>query len=305
VSIGIALAEAEAPPPELLLQRADVALYQAKAAGRNTVCLFDPAMQQRLQRRSDLEGRLRRGLDRGEFAVAYQLQCSRDGRPLGAEALLRWPGGDGGEPASPAEFIPVAEEAGLMQRLGALVLEEVLSALALWQGQLPPGFRIALNVSAAEFQDPQFADRLLAALRQRGVSPERLCLEITEKLVLRDLEAAAAITAQLAEAGLQFSLDDFGTGHASFSYLRSLPIHELKIDRSFVEGCQQSPADQAIVRAILSLAAALELRVVAEGVEHPDQLDWLGRQGCQVFQGHLFDRPGTEAERPLLQRLAR
>lgn len=306
LSLGIALAEPQQDHgPELLLQRADVALYQAKAAGRNTICQFHPSMLEQIQRRSDLEKRLRLALERGEFTVAYQLQCREDGQPVGAEALLRWQTPDAQQPVAPAEFIPVAEGSGLIHVLGALLLEEVLSTLALWQGQLPPGFRIALNVSAAEFQDPQFADRLLAALRQRGVPPERLCLEITEKLVLRDLEAAAAITAQLAEAGLQFSLDDFGTGHASFSYLRSLPIHELKIDRSFVEGCQQSPADQAIVRAILSLAAALELRVVAEGVEHPDQLDWLGRQGCQVFQGHLFDRPGTEAERPLLQRLAR
>lgn len=275
VSIGIALAEPDAPRPELLLQRADGALYQAKAAGRNTVCLFDPAMQQRIQRRSDLEAR-----------------------------LLRWHGSDGREYASPAEFIPVAENAGLMQGLGELVLEQVLSALALWQRHLPPGFRISLNVSAVEFQDPQFAERLLLALQQRGGPAERLRLEITEKLVLRDLDAAAAITGQLAEQGVQFSLDDFGTGYGSFAYLRRLPIHELKIDRSFVEGCPRAAADQAIVRAILSLARTLELRVVAEGVERHDQLDWLGRQGCEVFQGHLFDRPGTDGQRPLLQRLS-
>lgn len=304
VSIGIALAEPDAPRPELLLQRADVALYQAKAVGRNTVCLFDPAMQQRIQRRSDLEARLRRGLEQGEFVVAYQLQCAGDGRPVGAEALLRWHGSDGREYASPAEFIPVAEDAGLMQGLGELVLEQVLSALALWQRHLPPGFRISLNVSAVEFQDPQFAERLLLALQQRGVPAERLRLEITEKLVLRDLDAAAAITGQLAEQGVQFSLDDFGTGYGSFAYLRRLPIHELKIDRSFVEGCPRAAADQAIVRAILSLARTLELRVVAEGVERHDQLDWLGRQGCEVFQGHLFDRPGTDGQRPLLQRLS-
>jgi diguanylate cyclase (GGDEF)-like protein/PAS domain S-box-containing protein len=304
VSIGIALAESEAPLPELLLQRADVALYQAKAAGRNTVCLFHPAMQEQLQRRSDLESRLRRGLDRREFTVAYQLQCDRDGRPVGAEALLRWPGRDGTPQSAPAEFIPVAEDAGLMQDLGEQVLEQVLSGLVAWQHQLPAGFRISLNVSAVEFQEPRFAERLLQALQQRGVPPDRLRLEITEKLVLRDLEASAAITAQLAEQGLQFSLDDFGTGYGSFSYLRTLPIHELKIDRSFVRRCLREAPDQAIVRAMLGLAKALGLRVVAEGVESGPQLEWLHQQGCDVFQGHLFDQPVTDGERPLLERLS-
>lgn len=308
VSIGIALAGSDVGDPQRLLQRADVALYQAKDAGRNTVALFHPVMQERLDRRTSLQAQLRQGLSSDcfcdRFKVAYQLQCDSDGAAVGAEVLLRWQAEGGVDLADPAEFIPLAEESGLIHRLSGCVLQTVLEDMARWQSLLPDDFRVSVNVSATEFQDPSFPHRLLDRLERSGVSAERVRLEITEKLVLRDLDAAGAVTRFLVDRGLQVSLDDFGTGYSSFAYLRSLPIQEVKIDQSFVGNCLVDAPDQVIVRAIIGLARSMGLRVVAEGVETAEQLLWLQSQGCDVFQGFFFDRPSSERERPLLERMS-
>lgn len=304
VSIGIVVPSTPVATADQLLHQADLALYEAKAGGRNRWFVFQEDMQRRIDQRSQLEMRLHQALENSEFQCAYQLQVDPDGRPFGCETLLRWVSRDN-VGIGPAEFIPVAQECGLIHEIGRQMLVQVFADLRRWLDHgLPPGFRVAVNFSTPEFLRPEFVDQLLAQLHDSGVPGDRLRLEITEDSVLSDLAAAAERMRLLMESGISFSLDDFGTGYSSFSYLRYLPVVEVKIDQGFVRRFLQHPQDAAIVRAILELGRSLDLSVVAEGVETHAQWQALQQVGCRLFQGYLFDRPCLESRQPLLQRLA-
>lgn len=303
ISIGLVVPGTLSVTADQLLHQADLALYAAKASGRNRWFLFQEDMQRRIDLRSRLEQTLREGLDHDQFQCAYQLQVDAQGRPIACETLLRWHGTN--SDISPSQFIPVAQESGLMDELGDQMLAHVLRDLQRWQPLgLPSGFHVAVNFSTPEFLRHDFVERVVARLRDSGVEGHRLRIEITEDSVLSDLAAAAERMRLLMEHGISFSLDDFGTGYSSFAYLRYLPVVEVKIDQGFVRRFLHHPQDAAIVRAILELGRSLDLAVVAEGVESEVQWQALQQVGCRLFQGYLFDRPCLEAEQPLLQRIA-
>ncbi|WP_422845750.1 putative bifunctional diguanylate cyclase/phosphodiesterase [Acidovorax sp. M2(2025)] len=290
-SIGIALFGQQLCSVDELLKHADLAMYQAKAAGRNTQRFFDPDMQAAVSARSALEADLRRGLQEQELALYYQPVVDGKGRLLGAEALVRWMHPRRGM-VSPAEFIPLAEQTGLILPLGQWVLEAACRQLVAWsRSALTRQFFLSVNVSVRQFRQPDFVEQVLGTLHASGANPERLKLELTESLLLADVEDVISRMEHLGRYGVGFSLDDFGTGYSSLSYLKRLPLHQLKIDQSFVRDLQTDPNDAAIVRTILALADSLDLAVVAEGVETTGQLDFLQRHGCQAFQGYLFGRP--------------
>jgi diguanylate cyclase (GGDEF)-like protein/PAS domain S-box-containing protein len=290
-SIGIALFGQQACTVDELLKQADLAMYQAKAAGRNTQRFFDPDMQIAASHRAALEADLRRGLHDKELVLFYQPIVDGKGRLQGAEALVRWR-----HPrrsmVSPAEFIPLAEQTGLILPLGQWVLEAACAQLVAWsRSALTRDFFLSVNVSVRQFRQPDFVACVLGALDATGANPERLKLELTESLLMADVEDIIARMEHLRRYGVGFSLDDFGTGYSSLSYLKRLPLDQLKIDQGFVRDLQTDPNDAAIVRTILALADSLDLDVVAEGVETTGQLDFLQRHGCNAFQGYLFGRP--------------
>ena len=291
-SIGIALFRDVQLPVQELLKRADLAMYQAKAQGRNTLSFFDPAMQAAASARSALEGDMRQGLVRGEFLLHYQPVVDEAGHVLGAEALVRWNHPVRGM-VSPAEFIPVAEQTGLILPLGRQVLTLACRQLAQW-GAAPQtaSWSLAVNVSAQEFRQPDFVEEVLSVLRAGGANPAHLKLELTESLLLHDVEDSILKMHALRTHGVSFSLDDFGTGYSSLSYLKRLPLDQLKIDQSFVRDVLTDPHDATIACTIITLAHSLGLDVVAEGVESEGQRGFLLRNGCRKFQGYLFGRPG-------------
>jgi diguanylate cyclase (GGDEF)-like protein/PAS domain S-box-containing protein len=290
-SIGLTLFRGQDDSAEILLKQADVALYQAKDAGRNTVRFFNPTMQAAIDSRAALEGALRRGLDRGEFRLYFQPQVGSDNRLIGAEALIRWlPPSQG--VVSPAHFIPLAEESSLILAIGQWVLDTACAQLRLW-GNDPEtrGLQLSVNVSARQFHQPDFVEQVRQSLLASGADPARLKLELTESVVLDNVEAVISRMQQLDSLGVGFSLDDFGTGYSSLSYLKRLPLDQVKIDQSFVREVTRDPNDAAIVRAILAMSRSLGLEVIAEGVETQEQRDFLLANGCTAYQGYLFGRP--------------
>ena len=290
-SIGVTLFFQHQHGVDELLKRADLAMYQAKAAGRNTLRFFDPVMQAAASARAALEADLRQALVRHEFALHYQPVVDAQAHMTGVEALLRWHHPRRGMVA-PGEFIPVAEQAGLILPLGQWVLEQACAQLVAWSAQpVTQRLSIAVNVSARQFRHPEFSNQLLDLLRSSGANPYQLKLEITESLLLNDLDDAILKMGELRSIGVGFSLDDFGTGYSSLSYLKRLPLDQLKIDQSFVRDVLTDPNDAAIARTILNLAQSLDLGVVAEGVETAGQRDFLLAAGCKAFQGYLFGRP--------------
>ncbi|SDW63425.1 bifunctional diguanylate cyclase/phosphodiesterase [Thiocapsa roseopersicina] len=292
-SIGITLFSGHRESLEELLKRADLAMYQAKAAGRNTLCFFDPEMHAVLARRAALEVDLRQGLLDGQFFLQYQPQVDDAGGVTGAEALLRWRHPQRGM-VSPGEFIPVAESSGLILPLGQWVLEAAARQLAVWSRQYETShLSLAVNISARQFRDPRFVEQVLRIIEQTGANPQRLKLEITESLLLDDIGDAIDKMSALKSHGVGFSLDDFGTGYSSLSYLKRLPLDQLKIDQSFVRDVLTDPNDAAIARTIVALAQTLGLGVIAEGVETAEQRSFLSEHGCRAFQGYLFGRPGA------------
>jgi len=295
-SIGIALFLDAQQPVQELLKRADLAMYQAKAQGRNMLCFFDPAMQAAASARSALEGDIRLGLARAEFLLHYQPVVDATGQLLGAEALVRWNHPQRGM-VPPAEFIPLAEQTGLILPLGRQVLAMACHQLALWAADpARAGWTLSVNVSAQEFRQSEFVQDVLAVLRDSGADARRLKLELTESLLLHDVEDSILKMQALRTLGVGFALDDFGTGYSSLSYLKRLPLDQLKIDQSFVRDVLTDPNDAAIACTIITLAHSLALDVVAEGVETEGQRAFLLRNGCQRFQGYLFGRPGPAAQ---------
>ncbi len=290
-SIGITLFSGHQESVEELLKQADLAMYQAKAAGRNSLRFFDPGMQAAVTARAALEDDLRQGVQKDQFLLYYQPQVDGEGRLTGAEALMRWEHPQRGL-VSPAEFIPAAEESGLILPLGHWVLETAGTQLATWAARAEMAhLTLAVNISARQFRHPDFVDQVLAVLDRTGADPQKLKLELTESLLLDDVEDVIAKMTALKAHGVGFSLDDFGTGYSSLSYLKRLPLDQLKIDRSFVRDVLTDPNDAAIARTIVALGQSLGLSVIAEGVETEEQRDFLASHGCLAYQGYLFGRP--------------
>ncbi|MCD8547867.1 MAG: EAL domain-containing protein [Aeromonadaceae bacterium] len=291
VSMGMVLFLGEEHSAETLHRHADMALYQAKAAGRNTYRFYDETMQVAIKQRVSLESALRQGLQLRQFQPFYQPQVNAEGWVVGAEVLVRWLHPQRGM-VSPAEFIPLAEETGLIIPLAEQLLAQVCEQLVAW-AQLP-GFAdlsLAVNISARQVRQEDFVERIIAQVRHSGANPQRLKLELTESLLLHDMADMIRKMRALKAFGIGFSLDDFGTGYSSLSYLKRLPLEQLKIDQSFVRDLLTDPNDAAIARTIIALADSLGLSVIAEGVEQQSQRLFLARQGCHIYQGFLFGRP--------------
>ncbi|MDR2329828.1 MAG: EAL domain-containing protein, partial [Comamonas sp.] len=291
-SIGVTVfGDHESLTVQELLKRADLAMYEAKSAGRNTQRFFDPQMQAIVNARANLENDLRQAIHDGELQVYYQPVMNGSGSLVGAEALVRWR-----HPARglvmPIEFIDLAEQTGLIVDLGHFVMRTACEQLALWAASpSTQALTMSVNVSPRQFHNQGFVDEVLGIVAQTGANPARLKLELTENLLLGDVNETVNRMRQLKERGVGFSLDDFGVGYSSLAYLKRLPLDQLKIDRSFVSDVLSDVSDAVIVRTILALAQSLELEVVAEGVENSEQVDFLVSNGCKRFQGFHFGRP--------------
>ena len=287
-SIGVTSFSGEQSDVSELLKQADLAMYQAKGLGRNTLCYFDPDMQATVSANAAVGVALRVGLREKQFVVHYQPQVDRQGVITGVEALVRWQHPEKGL-IMPADFIPVAEDTGLILPLGMWVLETACEQLATWADRpQTANLSIAVNVSVYQFRHPNFVDMVMAAIKRTGIRPHRLKLELTESLLADRMEITIQKMGMLKGLGVTLSLDDFGVGYSSLSCLKRLPLDQLKIDRGFVADVLTDPNDAAISRAIIALAQSLSLQVVAEGVETHEQRDFLAYQGCDQFQGHLF-----------------
>jgi len=291
-SIGIAIAPADGTNNNTLLRSAELALYKAKEAGRGTYRFFEESMNALAQARRSLEVDLRQALTNGELELHYQplVNLSAD-RVCGFEALLRWKHPKRGY-IPPVEFIPIAEETGLIVQIGTWVIQEACRQATHW----PDHVRVAVNVSSIQFQRPGLSHVVLQALQNSGLKPERLEIEITESIFLERSDSTLQLLHTLRGLGVRIALDDFGTGYSSLSYLQSFPFDKIKIDRSFVIALLSRPGAAAIVKAIIDLAEALGMETTAEGVEEQSQLAILNKQGATSIQGFLFSKPVPAAE---------
>ena len=287
-SIGIALFQPHRVTVDDLLKRADLAMYQAKAQGRNSMCLFDASMEVSASARAVLLSDLRGAIQKEEFELHYQPQLDSHGRITGCEALVRWRHPQRGM-ISPGEFIPLAESSGLIVDLGSWVLKAACSQVAQWARHPEMcGLHLSVNVSPRQFLDAKFEQHVAQALAESGIDPSHLNLEITESVMVENIEETLSTMTALKAIGVGFSLDDFGTGYSSLSQLKRLPLDQLKIDQSFVRDLMDGQTDASIVRTIIGLARNLDLNVIAEGVETPPQRAFLEEHGCHAFQGYLF-----------------
>jgi len=290
-SIGIVLYKGHQESLDDLLKHADTAMYQAKTAGRNVIRFFDPAMQAALEARTEFESELRLALDKKQFRLYYQVQMNSSRRRLGAEVLLRWDHSGLGL-ISPMQFIPLAEETGLIVPIGLWVLQTACAQLKEWQNDaLTRDLTLAVNVSGKQFRQTDFVSQVQRVLLGSGAKPSLLKLELTESIVLENIDDTIAKMRELKQLGVSFSMDDFGTGYSSLQYLKRLPLDQIKIDQSFVRDITSDPNDAAIVKAIIVMTQALGLNVIAEGVETEAQREFLDLHGCHTFQGYLFGRP--------------
>ena len=308
-SIGIAQAPQDGCDLDKILKNADLAMYAAKAAGRRTYRFFEPAMDAEVRARRILEMDLRQAIVDGGFEVYYQPCLSlRDDRITGCEALVRWRHPRRGM-ISPADFVPIAEETGLINQLGEWVLTTACMEAATW----PDNIRLAVNVSPVQFKSGTLALKVIAALAASGLAASRLELEITEAVLIRDDDAALAVLHQLRDIGVRIALDDFGTGYSSLSYLQRFPFDKIKIDRCFVSDLASPESSSSIVQAVVTIAADRHMTTTAEGVETEQQRELLRALGCSEMQGYLFSppkpaadvrqillahRPGADAARP-------
>ncbi|WP_280983092.1 putative bifunctional diguanylate cyclase/phosphodiesterase [Desulfurivibrio alkaliphilus] len=290
-SIGISLFPDDAEDAETLIKNADTATYHTKKNGGNNFHFFQASMFEAVLTRMTMKNRLRQALEFEEFELYYQPKIGADGLTVrGVEALIRWVQPERG-PVSPADFIPLAEETGLIVPIGEWVLRQACKQSLQWQKEGLPHLRIAVNLSAVQFQQPQLAADIAAIIRNSGLSPDFLELEITESIIMENLETATATMRQLQEMGITLALDDFGTGYSSLGYLKNFPINSLKIDRTFVNDITDHEDDRAVIITIITLAHLLKMEVVAEGVETAAQVDFLREKGCDLFQGYFFSRP--------------
>lgn len=286
-SVGLALAPQDGDQPDQLIQHADVALYAAKHGGKSMYCAFEPSLMDGIKRKRALEASLRRAAMRDDFGLVYQPVIDAvHGTISGAEALLRWHCADHGD-ISPDEFVPLAEELGLVSRIGSWVLHKACEDAAKW----PAHIGVSVNVSPVQLLDPRLVQMVSQAIDKASLAPERLELEITETALLGNDETALATLERIREMGVRISLDDFGTGYSSLSYLHRFPISRIKIDKSFVQKLPDDPGSASIVRAITKLGENLNLLITAEGIENESQLAFLRGQGCRYVQGYLTGRP--------------
>jgi diguanylate cyclase (GGDEF)-like protein/PAS domain S-box-containing protein len=290
-SIGATLFSGHEVGSDELLKQADIAMYQSKTAGRNAIRFFDPVMQEVINNRAVLERELHKAFDNDQFQLHYQLQVNNLGQALGAEALIRWMHPERGM-VLPFHFISLAEEIGLILPIGKWVIETACAQLKVWQqSAITKDIVLSINVSAKQFRQADFVEQVQDAVNRHGINPSLLKLELTESLLLDDVEEIIVTMTTLREIGVQFSLDDFGTGYSSLMYLKRLPLNQLKIDQSFVRDLITDVSDQAIVHTIIAMAKSLSLDIIAEGVETEEQLQFLLNKGCTSYQGYLFSRP--------------
>jgi predicted signal transduction protein with EAL and GGDEF domain len=291
ISLGIAVEDDETLDAEHLFRNADMALYRAKAAGRNTWRFFEPEMQQEVQTRSTITADLRTALKEDQFEIYYQpVVQATNGQLVQFEGLLRWNHDSLGSVA-PGRFIPIAEESRLIVPIGEMVLRRACAEATRWPHQV----RLAVNLSPVQFAGRGLVNIVESALNDAGLDPARLELEITEGALLRDSEQVSGVLRQLRSLGVTIALDDFGTGYASLSYLRQLPFDKIKIDRSFITGLNKKDDAVSIIEAVVSLAKNLRMTTTAEGVETEDQWRLLAAMGCTYVQGYFFDRPQSAA----------
>jgi diguanylate cyclase (GGDEF)-like protein len=289
--IGITLFRGEAATPDVLLKQADLAMYKSKDSGRNVWRFFDPQMETSEQEREALDRELRQALVEHQFELYYQPQVGSDGELTGAEALVRWVHPKRGV-VLPGEFIPSAEESGFILPLGQWILDSACRQLVEWAARpMTAEFRLAVNVSASQFRQGDFVHQLVSTLCRTGADPHRLTLELTESVLLHNVEEVVEKMSALKKLGIRFALDDFGTGYSSLYYLKRLPLDQMKIDRSLVRDVLTDAGDAAIAKTIVSLAQTLGLEVIAEGIETPEQRTFLADAGCKHHQGFLFSRP--------------
>jgi diguanylate cyclase (GGDEF)-like protein len=293
-SIGIALIPDHGSTPTDLLKRADIALYRAKDSGRNTAQMYHNTMQKAASERLRMETDLRLALSRGEFRVHYQPQVdARDNRIVGAEALVRWNHPELGA-QSPTEFIKVLEDSGLILEVGSWIVDEACKSFRqlILKGLVDPlDFSLCVNISPRQFRQNDFVERIENSLASYGLPCSLLKLEITEGIVIQNLEDTINKMRRLKKLGVSFAMDDFGTGYSSLTYLKRLPVDTLKIDQSFIRDATTDPNDAEIIRAIVAMARSLELKVIAEGVETPEQLQFLQGLDCHFYQGYLHSPP--------------
>lgn len=274
-----------------MLKQADIAMSQAKNFERNTLRFFDPKMQEAISARAFMENELRKAIEQKQFQLYYQVQIDYTGKATGAEALIRWKHPERGM-ISPFHFIPLAEETGLILAIGDWVMDTACAQLKSWQ-QDPATreFSLSINVSAKQFNQSDFVDKVNEIIRHHGIDPAFLRLEITESMLLDNIETMISKMMALRKVGVGFELDDFGTGYSSLQYLKKLPLNQLKIDQSFVRDLTHDDNDKVIVRTIINTAHSLNLNVIAEGVETEDQLTLLKSEGCHHYQGYYFGKP--------------
>ncbi|MFT6926726.1 MAG: diguanylate cyclase (GGDEF)-like protein [Psychromonas sp.] len=302
-SIGATLFIGHELVAEELLKQADIAMYQSKAEGRNTLRFFDQMMQETIVARVNLENDLRKAIEQQQFQLRYQIQVNHTGQPSGAEVLISWQHPQRGI-VSPRHFIPLAEDIGLILPIGQWVLDEVCAQLKTWQQDpLTKDIVLAVNVSAKQLHQVDFVEQVLATLDRHGANPARLKLELTENMLLENINDIIGKMNALNKMGIRFSLDDFGSGYSSLRYLKMLPLDELKIDQSFVRDIATDSSNRTIVRIIITMAANLGINVIAEGVETAEQRQFLLDNGCFYYQGYLFSKPlPIEKFEPILKR---
>ncbi len=295
-SLGISVFPDDGDTPDTLIKNADLAMYRAKEWGKNDYQLFTPQMNETVTRRLNLEADLRRALDRGEFLVHYQPRLAfLNARIVGMEALVRWRR-ESGELIPPMDFIPLAEETGLIAPLGRFVLETACARTAVLNAAMGLSLKVSVNLSARQFAEKNLPDTVAAILRRTGLPPSSLEVEVTETMLMENIATAATMLGELAEMGVTASIDDFGTGYSSLYYLKKLPLAAIKIDRSFIRDIPRDPSDLAITTTIISMCRGLSLAVVAEGVETQEQYNFLLGLRCDECQGYLISRPLPDAE---------